>query len=62
MAQIEPAFILNRSKLVAVFFLINIFLLVIFIREASSRIYSPYVFALGQQYFTEVGFDKLTFG
>jgi len=32
-AQIEPAFILNRM---------------IFIREASSRIYSPYVFALGQ--------------
>ncbi|KAF4573417.1 hypothetical protein EYR36_007932 [Pleurotus pulmonarius] len=33
MAQIEPMFIMNRR---------------IFIREASSRIYSPYVFAIGQ--------------
>jgi ATP-binding cassette subfamily G (WHITE) protein 2 (SNQ2) len=33
MAQIEPLFILNRR---------------IFFREASSRIYSPYVFAIGQ--------------
>ncbi|TFK42022.1 pleiotropic drug resistance ABC transporter [Crucibulum laeve] len=33
MAQIEPLFIMNRR---------------IFIRESSSRIYSPYVFAVGQ--------------
>ncbi|KAF9010854.1 ABC-2 type transporter-domain-containing protein [Cyathus striatus] len=33
MSQIEPLFLMNRR---------------IFIREASSRIYSPYVFALGQ--------------
>ncbi|TFL02988.1 pleiotropic drug resistance ABC transporter [Pterulicium gracile] len=33
MAQLEPMFILNRR---------------IFIRESSSRIYSPYVFAIGQ--------------
>ncbi|KAI5119991.1 hypothetical protein M0805_004434 [Coniferiporia weirii] len=33
MAQIEPLFILNRRT---------------FIRESSSRIYSPYVFAIGQ--------------
>lgn len=33
MSQIEPQFIFNRR---------------IFIREASSRIYSPYVFAIGQ--------------
>lgn len=33
MSQIEPLFILNRR---------------VFIRESSSRIYSPYVFAIGQ--------------
>ncbi|KAF8807904.1 hypothetical protein BYT27DRAFT_7189991 [Phlegmacium glaucopus] len=33
MSQIEPLFIMNRR---------------VFIRESSSRIYSPYVFALGQ--------------
>ncbi|KAL0951841.1 hypothetical protein HGRIS_008502 [Hohenbuehelia grisea] len=33
MAQIEPLFIMNRR---------------VFIRESSSRIYSPYVFAIGQ--------------
>ena len=33
MNQIEPMFIMNRR---------------IFVREASSRIYSPYVFAIGQ--------------
>ncbi|KAF9011150.1 pleiotropic drug resistance ABC transporter [Cyathus striatus] len=33
MTQIEPLFLMNRR---------------IFVREASSRIYSPYVFALGQ--------------
>ena len=49
MMQIEPLFLMNRSKW-NVFF-IGTFLMMhpgIFIRESSSRIYSPFVFAIGQ--------------